>query len=82
VAFGGEVDYGVEFIIIKQLFNGGLVTNIALDKRISRIIFNFTQIFEIAGVCQQVIVDNMAITPIFYCVDDEVRTDKPRAACY
>jgi hypothetical protein len=82
VALGGEVDYGVEIVLIKNVFYGNGVANVALDESVPRVVFNVVKVFRIAGVCQQVIVDDGAIVSVPYHVDDKVGADEACAAGY
>lgn len=79
MTFGGQVEHGVGCVFLKDMFEKGSVTNIAVDEGVVGVLLHVRQGCEVSGVGEGVEVDHPV--PGGECKMDEVGADETAAAC-
>ncbi len=79
MALGGEVDDGARFGIRQQVGDEIAITDVAADELVTRITFEFLEVLEIAGVSEQVEVNDKLIG-LLQPIEHEVGTNEAGGA--
>jgi hypothetical protein len=80
MGFGGKMDYGVYLFIAEKSGDQPAVTDIAFDKPVIGFILYRLEIFQVAGVCKGIEINDAAIGVAGHEMVDEVGTDESSAA--
>jgi hypothetical protein len=80
MGFGGKMDYGVYLSIAKKSGDQSAVADIAFDKTVIGFMLYRLEIFQVAGVCKGIEINDTAIGVAGHEMVDEVGADKSRAA--
>jgi hypothetical protein len=76
VALGSKMDNCIDFVVVKNCIDNIPVADVTLDKSIMGIFFNTFQIIEIAGIGQDIKIDDLTIRMGIHHVSDKIAPDE------